>query len=739
MVGRTVSLLLICLLTFPAVAANDLWRFCGEPSPLLPVSRFADERIRISAERTFSAIKGVTELEGDVRLTQGDRLLLADRMKVDQLKQESRGSGHVTFRTPEYQLTAESALMSMNSAVAKFNGVTYRYPERHAQGRALQTRRDAQRVTYLQEATYSTCLASQEDWVVVAKEMVLDPNTEVGTAKHAYLKFKGVPFLYTPFFSFPLGESRKSGFLAPVIENSSSRGLEVNTPYYWNIKPQADATLTPRWMSERGTQILSEMRYLDRWGDWHLDADYLDRDQKLNNEKRYFYRLRHKGLIDRRWHTSIDAGEVSDKNYFNDLGNRLSVATITHLERRADVAYHADRYVLSSRIQNFQTLDDSIAVANRPYQRMPQLNFDGRFPALLQGSLKYDVDVELVRFDREESDTGLRFDSTSKVSWPYRKTAGFFTPSLSVRHSQYALNLVAAGAQQIQRTVPLLSLDAGLYFDREPSSEGGPLQVLEPRLYYLNAPFTSQDEIPLFDSSQLGFSYAQLFRNNRFTGGDRVGDANQLAAGLTYRLIDSDSGREMMSGSLGRIYYFADREVTLRPTQQVDEQPRSDLIAEAKGRFSRNWSVNTTFLINSETGNTDRADFQFRYRRDNEHIANIRYLFSQTAQEKLLTEQVDLAMRWPLSKQWRVMAHWNYSLKEEKVLDSFAGLEYESCCWLLRLVGREFLNVVNGRILDDQTQTALYAQLVLKGLAPVGQGPRKLLEDGIIGYRAIEY
>ncbi|MDQ7017462.1 MAG: LPS assembly protein LptD, partial [Gammaproteobacteria bacterium] len=586
---------------------------------------------------------------------------------------------------------------------------------------------------------YSTCLASQEDWVVVAKEMVLNPNTEVGTAKHAYLSFKGVPFLYTPFFSFPLGESRKSGFLAPVIENSSSRGLEVNAPYYWNIKPQADATLTPRWMSERGTQILSEMRYLDRWGDWYLDADYLDRDQKLNNEKRYFYRLRHNALIDRRWHTSIDAGEVSDKGYFNDLGNRLSVATVTHLERRADVAYHADRYILSSRIQNFQTLDDSIVVARRPYQRMPQLNFDGRFPDLLQGSLKYDVDVELVRFDRENSDTGLRFDSTSKVSWPYRKTAGFFTPSLSLRHSQYALNRVSAGAQQIQRTVPLLSLDAGLYFDREPASKGEPLQVLEPRLYYLNAPFTSQDEIPLFDSSQLGFSYAQLFRNNRFTGGDRVADANQLSAGLTYRLIDSDNGQEMMSGSLGQIYYFADREVTLRPTQEVDVRSQSDLIAEAKGRFSQNWSVNTAFLLNADTGNADRVDFQFRYRRDNEHIANVRYLFSQTAQEKVLSEQVDLAMRWPLSKQWRVMARWNYSLKEEKVLDSFAGLEYESCCWLLRLVGREFLNVVNGRILDDQTQTALYAQLVLKGLAPVGQGPRKLLEDGIIGYRAIEY
>jgi len=287
--------------------------------------------------------------------------------------------------------------------------------------------------------------------------------------------------------------------------------------------------------------------------------------------------------------------------------------------------------------------------------------------------------------------------------------------------------------------VPLLSLDAGLYFDREPAAAGEPRQVLEPRLYYLNAPFRSQDEIPLFDSSQLGFNYAQLFRNNRFTGGDRVSDANQLSAGLTYRLIDSDNGQEMMSGSLGRIYYFADREVTLRPSQAAESQPQSDLIAEAKGRFSKHWSVNTAFLLNAETGNSDRADFQFRYRRDNEHIANFRYLFSQTAQEKVLNEQVDLATRWPLNKQWRLMARWNYSLKEEKVLDSFAGLEYESCCWLLRVVGREFLDVVNGRILNDQTQSAVYAQLVLKGLAPIGDGPRKLLENGIIGYRAIEY
>ncbi len=723
----------------PVYAANDVWHFCGEPEVLLPLTRFADNRIRISADRTFSAIKGITELDGDVRLMQGDRMLLADHMKVDQLQQESRGSGNVTFRTPEYQLTAESALVSMNSSVAEFEGVQYRYPERHAQGRAVRTRRDEQQVTYLQEATYSTCLATQEDWVVVAKEMVLNPNTEVGTAKNAYLSFKGVPFLYTPIFSFPLGKSRKSGFLAPLVENSSSRGLEINTPYYWNIKPQADATLTPRWMSERGTQLLSEFRYLDEWGSWHLDADYLDRDQAMNGESRYFYRLRHNALIDRRWHSSIDAGEVSDKGYFNDLGNRLSVASITHLERRADIAYHADRYVLSSRVQNFQTLDDSIAIASRPYQRMPQVNFDGRFAPLLKGSVQYDLDAELVRFEREQSDTGLRFDSTAKVSWPYRKTAGFFTPSFSVRHSQYALNRIDQSSTEIQRTVPLLSLDGGLYFDREPAQKGEPRQVLEPRLYYLYAAFEDQDDIPLFDSSQLGFNYAQLFRNNRFTGGDRVADANQLSAGLTYRLIDSDNGREMMSGSLGRIYYFADREVILRASQEPEVQPQSDLIAEAKGRFSKHWSVNTAFLLNADTGDADRADFQFRYRRDNQHIANFRYLFAQTAQKKILSEQVDLAMRWPLNNHWRLMARWNYSLKEEKVLDSFAGLEYESCCWLLRLVGREFLDVVNGRIVDDQTQSAVYAQLVLKGLAPIGQGPRKLLEDGIIGYRAIEY
>ncbi len=697
-------------------------QLCPPLPPRPPLPDEQDDKYRLSADRLIGSDSEVTVIEGNAVVTSQGRRVGADRITVDQLDNRATAEGRATFDSVDYAVSADFLTFNLDNDDAIFENATFLQLSNALQGRAARIDREGQARTHLFSASVSTCPPEQQDWVVSAERIRLDHETQQGTAHDAVLRFKGLPLFYTPWFRFPIGDARQSGFLLPSLNFSDSSGTEIALPWYWNIAPQADATFTPRYMSSRGTQLQNELRLLTRQGSWQLDSEYLD-DRKFGDQ-RSFARLTHGGTIGSRWTTVIDAATVSDADYFDDLGNSLSVAGITHLERRGELVYYADAYSLQTTVQAFQTVDPDIPAASRPYERAPQLVL--RTAPGIQDEVDYGLTAEAVRFDRRESLTGQRLDLRPYLSFPMGGAAWFFAPTLELRHTQYDLDNAAPGLPgSPARTLPIVSLDGGLFFERD---AGSLLQTLEPRLYYLHVPFEEQSELPVFDSGEYTFSFAQLFRSNRFSGADRVGDADQLSVALSSRFLDPGSGIERYSLGIGQILYFRDRAVVL-PGAVVDTRERSDTIVQGSAALSETLSVDAALQYDPDTNETDKSVLQVQYRDAAEHVAAIAY--RQRRAE--LLEQVDLSFKWQLTPSWSVLGRWNQSLTEDRLLEGFAGFEYESCCWLLRTVARE-------RVRDEGkgTEQSIFLQLALKGLTSIGSAAGTLLESGILGYRESE-
>ena len=383
---------------------------------------------------------------GDVSFRRDHHHLEAQRVEYNSVSGDLLASGDVKYSTPKYELRSESFSADTNGKTFQSGAATYRIylpdVERAANlpvyggGKAAQIIHREDGVTLLEDVDYTTCLAGASGWKLSAGSLKLDPNEAEATAKNAWVALKGVPYLYVPWFRFPIGDVRKSGFLVPRFGTSDLRGNEYEFPVYLNIAPQADATITPRWMTKRGVQWRSEWRYLSRTGRWRLDDEYLDNDEQTDTQRR-FTRLRHSGNPFQNWFSSIDASRVTDSDYFDDLGDSLdptNIGTITHLERRADLTHIADNAVLygqfQARLQVYQTVDESIAANSRPYERIPQLTYDATAIARPAG-FAFDLESELTRFDRRDSITGDRFNLQPRVSFPLDTYSGFFRPSLS--------------------------------------------------------------------------------------------------------------------------------------------------------------------------------------------------------------------------------------------------------------------------------------------------------------------
>lgn len=725
---RRLHLVTLATVALASAARADGPPLCPVPAPLPQVDAPAPQapgEIRAEADSAESA-GPVTTLEGNAALRRDDQSLAADRVRVDRASGHAEAAGNVVFTTPELGVHADQGFADLDSGALAVDQARYRLPSYPAQGRADRLARDERGVSLLEDGTWSSCPPEAEAWHLAAGHVTLDPNTRQGTARDVSLWFKGVPLFYSPWFRFPLGNERMSGFLAPRIGRSSDSGAEFSVPWYWNAAPNFDATLTPRWLQRRGTQLQSEWRWLGPLGTWQLNNEYLP-DDDLAGEDRSLTQLRQQADFGA-WDTDIDAAWASDRDYFDDLGTSLSLSSQTHLRRRGDLRWRGDAGRFRLRADAYQTLDESISPENRPYERLPQLTFsrDDR-----RGALETDFDSELVRFEREASDpAATRLRLTPAVTLGAETPGWFLRPRLAIDHTSYQLDRIGPERpERIDRTLPIASLDAGLVLDRFGSRYQ---QTLEPRAFYVYVPEEDQSDIPLFDTGEYGFSFSQLFRERRFTGGDRVGDTNRLTLALTSRLLSRDSGRELLRGSIGGIRYFEDREVTL-PNREPEVGDTSDLIAELAASPSPYWRGRVSVQWEPETEVVGKQNAAVGYRGPGGGVANLGYRYRRDRFDEAQQEQVDLSFAWPLSPRWGVVARSNYSLLDERTVESLAGIEYNSCCWRLRTVAREYITD-NG----DDTSEAIYIELVLKGLGGVGDETGSLLERAILGYSAPE-
>lgn len=698
---------------------------CGPP-PVGPPAPPRDGGVAVGETRIRADQVGGTQqrfvLEGNVVIERGDERLRADTVVYDKRRNRAEAEGDVILRQPGLEIRGSSGYTQIRGERGEFNDTRYALPDYNARGEAKRIERIDASVSRLEQATYTTCPTERRDWELKSRDVKLDQGAGTGTAKHVRLELKGVPVLYAPWLSFPIDRRRKSGFLLPSVGSALETGTDARIPYYWNIAPNRDATITPRYMEKRGVQLQGEYRYLYRRSEGELQFAHLPEDD-LFKDDRSLFSYRHQGRLERLY-VDADLNHVSDERYFEDLGDSLSLSSITHLQQRVDLRYSYQRWSLLGRLQAFQPL----AGAGESYRRLPQLLARADLPSRAR-PVVYHAYAEAVNFEHaEDRVSGTRLDLKPGISLELHRPAWSLIPTLSLRHTRYALTEPQAGQpQDPSRTTPIFSVDGTLFLERDTGLGGRQfLQTLEPRLYYLYVPFDEQDDLPRFDTARLDFSFAQLFRDNRFSGADRQGDANQLGLALTTRYLERDSGRERLRAGIGQIVYFRDREVTLVSSEPPQTVGRSSLVGELSAAVWPHARAEAGLQWDPHDERAEKAVVSYHYERGNRRILNAAYRFRRDD-----LEQTDVSLLWPLGRRWHVLARWNYSLRDERTLEGFAGLEYDACCWAVRLVGRQYVNDAEG-----EENQAVYLQLVLKGLGRLGENVDTLLERAVLGYRA---
>ena len=685
--------------------------------------------------------KSTVLMSGGVLVRRGDRLAGAESASYDPDTLALSLEGGVRYEDPETQITSDSAEFSYSSGHVRFEGADFRLMDGGARGVASALEINQEGRLELDDVNYTTCPPESNDWLLEASDIDLDTEKGVGTAKSVKLRFHGIPILYAPFMSFPIGAARKSGILTPEFGSSGRSGRALSVPYYWNIAPNYDATLTPRLLSDRGLQVLSEFRYMTERNDGTLNFDYLPDDNKgyvdqgvvKEDVDRHLLDVQHKTEFANGLRGLVDYREASDREYFEDLGNSLSISSITHLNRSIQFDYYNRRWSILGRFQDYQTitvdpmLTPSEQALQEPYRRLPQILVNGSWPDRALG-LRYGFDGELVYFDRDVGVTGWRLDAAPQIDLPIERPGWFITPRVILEHTRYELENVEPGqAKDPTRTLPIASLDTGMILERTTGSSRGRIQTLEPRILYVHIPHREQSDLPVFDTIVPDLNLVQLYRTNRFLGVDRIADTDQLSIGITSRILDVSTGREVVTATIGQALYLSAQGVTL-PEQSMSASASSDYIAEVRFLLYDNLNFDLGYQWGTGDSGTTQSEARIQYRPQSNKILNLAYRFRRDS-----LEQGDVSLSWPVSKSWNVVGRYNYSFRDKETLEQFVGIEYESCCWGLRLVTRR-------QITRDGTQdTSIGLQLVLKGMTSLGTKADRLLEHGILGYSRDQY
>lgn len=685
--------------------------------------RAPGERLEIQAgDFSGDAADGRVELFDGISFSYRGGVITAERAMVLEDDSLIEVLDNVSLRGDGFEVSAEDASFDQVTEEMSFSGAALNIPERSARATAESIVVTPNGFISLNEIMFTTCPEDDVDWELLGRGLVIDRDAGFGRARNVRLKFGRVPILWAPYFSFPVDDQRKSGFLAPQIAERDRTGFDLTVPYYLNLAPNYDLLLEPRYMEERGLQINSNFRYLLPGTDGLLRFERIEEDEQLDRSRHYAH-LEHETRFGDRWQLDTYIDDVSDSAYFEDMGGSLGVISQTHLDRFVDLAYFGPRWSVVSRVQEYQTIDDLIVAGDYPYERRPQMLFQGRWGDRVVG---YDSTIEAVDFDRGVGVTGWRLDSTQELSLRFGRAGMYLTPAVAMRQTAYRVDDVAPGVDgSPSRTLPVTSLDSGLRFERDAGRNLSWIQTIEPRLLYVSIPYEDQDELPIFDTILPDFNLVQLFSKYRFVGGDRVADTDRVSVGVTTRLIDSASGRERISATIGQTRFREPRQVML-PDEPATESRRSNYVAELGVTLSEKWNLDVGYQWNGETEETVRAETRFEFRPEGDRLFGVGYRM-----RKDVLEQGDLSLIWPVGDRWRVIGQYSYSLLEKEPLERFAGLEYEACCWRLRVTSRRYIVRSTG-----ETDDSISIQLELLGLSQRSTTPEELLGRGILSSRS---
>ncbi len=758
-------------------------------APVTP-SSIDDHLIHIDSDAAEIDADGKTTVTGRVQVRQDARTVSADSMNYNFKTGKLDIQGSVDFEDPKLGIKSDTGTYDVLGGAA-FDQAYFRIFDRNGRGFARDMSVTPDGKVSLVTVRYTTCPVGNEDWMLQASSINLDTNKEEGVGHHVLMRFKNVPIFYTPYISFPLGDERKSGLLFPSFGHSSSNGWQVEIPYYFNLAPNYDLTLTPGILSARGVQLGMEFRYLTQSSHGTIEGNFLPNDKQTHSDREYFH-VTDVTNLSRGLRFDADIASVSDVNYFSDFAVGSEATSVTYLERRAEVLYYDDNWRIRGQLQNFQTIDINVVDYSRPYSRVPRIEAEGLYP-LGDSHFEFALDGEVTNFLRDVGPTGVRVNLQPELHFSVHEPGYFFEPAVGYYFTQYDLQnanqIVPLETQNAPstptRALPYGRIDTGLVFERDAGSSGQRSQTLEPRMVYSYVPYRNQDELPIFDSGLPDLNLTELFRTNRYVGGDRIGDANQLAVGLTTRLFDQVSGAQYLSATIGQIRYLQIPRVTLPewylqslvgeapavlqppnllgtpgtivpglpqqyslglpgqfttvqstkaqalvPGQLTETFPASDIVTEVSLTAYKHLNVNLDYQVNPYTWQTDKLEILLQYQPDPSKVVNLGYRF----QDGIL-KQYDGSFAWPIARHWNGVGRWVYSLLDHQTIEQLAGIEYKSCCYRVQIVQRRYLtNHPASATATSALDTSIALQLELTGLSSVGKPAGAFLAQEIRGY-----
>ena len=647
------------------------------------------------------------ELKGKAYAQQGPQKISADKIRYSKNDNQVDAQGGVEVYSPYGDRFYSDGLeLEMDTFTGTANNIDYVVADRTytpklennafamARGNAASAEFLGHDLMEFQDVVYTNCAEGNDDVIIKANNLVLDHATGTGTARNATLRLLGVPIFYTPYISFPISSERKSGLLAPTFGSDSEEGFFVGIPYYFNISPGMDATLTTNYFSERGLQLSGEFRYLTETAEGELDVEYLPGDdlqtEPDDEEDRGAVTFYHEQDITDSLVGEIDFQWATDEDYYDDFSNNLFLNSATHLIRRGRLNYYGDIFRTEVGVLDYFTVDETIAEESRPYDLLPYINVTGKERNGLYG-LTYELDASATQFDRDSTVDGWRYFLNPSVSLPLKEIYGYVTPKLGLNYASYSLNNAEPGEEDSPyRYVTTASVDSGLFFEREFNWVDRPhIQTLEPRLFYLYIPEEDQAAIPNFDTSELTLNnFTNIFRENRFIGEDRIGDTNQLTVGVTSRLLDGDTGVQRGEFSVGQIYYLSDREIDLTSDNANIDRSSSDFLAEASVDLYSDWTLYG--FASWDTDNSENNNRRFRINYGDEEIGenyfNLGYFFNRSTLG-VESESIDLNAGWRINSNWSLYAQDIYSLSDSENRYVSAGIRYDACCWKVTVGG----------------------------------------------------
>lgn len=800
------------------VESNDPCAICGgyfeEPKILEQFPHpgsIKKEPTTITAKGPVTyASKGVTILKKDVVVTQPGRIVEADKAYIYRDSKTGKISkitliGHVRMREAGKLIVADTGTLTLYPKTATLVNAAYHVYSKYsytttikgpfnAWGTAKHATREASGIIRLKDATYTTCAPTDPAWQVHASRIVLDKKKGVGKAYGAVVMFKHIPLLATPYYSFPLNHERKTGFLTPKIGFSTRSGADFGFPFYWNMAPNYDLTITPEWLTKRGFELTTYFRYLSERSTGHIYINYLPYDpvfrqfrttayntfsnaalydqafyapylnalQTMHNY-RGFVTMKDDTRLNSEWTAHLNINYVTDPYYFSDISGTMGgFSTANQLLNQADLEYSGWHWQLKGLVQAYQTLhiiNQTQNPALDQYQRLPDIIANAYYPDL-SAPLDLYWNSEITNFSYQSNFTpnkpiGQRLHLRPGIGFPIYKAANYITPQLWLDTTSYNVeHIQPSQVSSASRVLPIFDIDTGFYFDRYfHLGHSEYTQTFEPRFFYLLVPYKNQDNLPNFDTVLLPFSFQQLFAMNRFTGDDRLDNANQISLGLTSRILNADTADPVLRGDIGFIYYFEDPKVCLSAGCTQPQYHISPIVSDLTYYPTKEWSLTGSFAWDPNLKQTNNAGLNINYNDHNNHIVSLGYVFVHENGTSIAittatpptnvysnnTSQLTFSTIWPIVKKWSAVGYIDYNINRRRIDNLYAGLQYDTCCWALRLImQRSYVSttVNSDGSLHNAFDNSFYIQLQLKGLGDFGMAnTSRLLSSTIPGFQ----